>query len=144
MNGGRELRPGTLGRIQHAKLRRRLWSCQCRRRTVSFQPNRATICSESLLTESWLHITARYPVCCLGSMVIQLGEKLCITGRLAWRSFWISASISLNQSLCFLVEGPPTFSANSWRMFSAATTDTRDLLPGLAIPPFLIWPGAPL
>ena len=63
---------------------------------------------------------------------------------LSWRSLWISASFSSNQSLCFLVERPPTFSAVSWRMVSAAATSVQDLFPGLAVPHFLFWPGAPL
>lgn len=43
-----------------------------------------------------------------------------------------------------LVERPPPFSTVFRRMVSAAPTCTRDLYLGLAVPRFLVWPGAPL
>ena len=73
-----------------------------------------------------------------------LGRSFVWQEHLAWRSFWISASFSPNQSLCFLVERPPPFSTVFRRMVSAAPTCTRDLYLGLAVPRFLVWPGAPL
>ena len=82
-------------------------------RAVSFQPDRATICSESPWVLTIYNCTL-YAVLVVWSSGLE--RNFVWQERFAWRSFWISASFSSNQSLCFLVERPPTFSAAFWRM----------------------------